>query len=140
MHLARGLRPVWEVLEPELAADGVKGARLKRERTGITFSPIHCGTLWGRRGAGAGEHPWVKVKTYHMTRRPHLRCEQAGRHSRAACHVEHSFARTKRRLSHEQRRPWPKDGGHQLGLVNLWSITAELPSFRLAHLRLLQGP
>jgi hypothetical protein len=134
MHLARGMRTVWEVLEPELAAHGVKGARLERERTGITFSPIYFGTLRGRRGAGASEHARVEVKTYHVPRRSDLWCEQACSHPCAACHVEHSLALMQRRLGHEQRRPWLKDRRHQLALVYLGRIAAKLPSFRLAHL------
>jgi hypothetical protein len=45
MHLARGLRTVWKVLESKLAAHRVKRASLERQSTGITFSPFYRGTL-----------------------------------------------------------------------------------------------
>jgi hypothetical protein len=41
MHLARGLLPVWEVLEAKLTEHCVKTARIKWQRPGIPFSPIH---------------------------------------------------------------------------------------------------
>ena len=140
MHLARGLAPVWEVLKPKLTEHCVKSSHVKRQRTGITFSPIRCRALGRRRGAGAGEHARVEIKAYDMSRRSHLWCDQSRNHARAACDVERPLSRTKRGLRHEYRCPWPKDGGHELSLVHLWSIAAELPPLRLTHLRLLCGP
>src|SRR5690242_12584556 len=72
-----------------------------------------------------------------MARRSHLRCDQARNNACAACDVECALSCAKRALRHEDRCPGSKDGGHELSLVDLWSIAAELPPLRLIHLRLL---
>jgi len=40
-HFSRRLRTVWKVLKPELTEHCVKGAHVKRERSGIAFFPLY---------------------------------------------------------------------------------------------------
>jgi hypothetical protein len=51
-----------------------------------------------------------------------------------------SLALTEYRFCHEQGRPGCEDRRHELGLVHLGSTPTELPSFGLAHHRLLPCP
>jgi hypothetical protein len=48
--------------------------------------------------------------------------------------IENPLTRIERRMLNKKRRPWPKDAGYQMALVDFWRVSPKLPSFLFTHL------